>query len=784
MYNVKAYTNKSKFQNFNYGGFIVNLDNKIKVSMPFIHLKNNIVININNEFEKLTGYSKEELSDKSLEYISKILKINKQAFLKNITCCCEVFIFTKESEPLEVTIHKKTLSESEQIYFIKEKPNSRMNDRFQYVGAMLSYSKTGTAILSFPDLILLKANQKMFESIIHPSIHINNSLGLSITEVLPMEYKYNIFEKIIMQVAENKEPYFCKEMRILTYNNEIKYFDISIVPIIISGKIKYIVHTLKDVTEKIVSSNIIKEQNDELEAIIENMDDEVIIFNKDGKCINMNKKARVSHLIKDNTNITIEEIYKYTEFYEMDGSAASFDELTVTKLINGEKNEKKRLIRKIYNNVQYIETTGTPIYDIQNNFICGVLVIRDISEIIKYEESLYIKAQYNSLSNMIENLDLGIYRIKYPELHIIDINKTAYNLIKLVKPNIDPHSSLIGKSINHIITKDYIIDIIHNTSKNKYKSCFKTVKYNLDKKEIFRKYIFQPVLGLNNEVIEVIIIGMDITEEIKVKKELENALKIQDEVYSNVAHELKTPLNVIFSANQVMDLYINNDMTETNKQKLLEYNKSINQNCYRLTKLINNIVDLSKSKLGFLKLNLSNQNIVEVIETIVQSVTQYAKLKNLNIIFDTTIEEKIIACDPMMLERVMLNLLSNAIKFSKPNENIYINVVDKNNMIEISVEDTGIGIDKKHLGLIFDKYYQADKSLTRYAEGSGIGLSLSKVIAEMHGGKISVESELNKGSVFKLELPIKTVKNSKFNGRVNMRNKVEMIEIEFSDIYS
>ncbi len=889
------------------------LDINRKVSMPFVHLKNNIVIKLSNEFEKLIGYSKEELSGKSLEYINKILKINKQVCLENIEGCCEVFIFTKENEPLEVLIHKKALSENELIYFFKETPNSSMKDRFQYVGSMLSNNKTGTAILSFPDLILLKSNQQLFDSIIPPSIHINNSFGLSIKEILPMEYRKSIFEQIIMQITENKEPYFCEEMKILNCNNETKYFDVSFVPIFVSEKIKYIVHTLKDVTEKIVSSNIIKEQKDELEAIIENihdglytvdkdfyitklnkkinevvynpdsivktgdslkytkyydfegnplelgdfneykilngekikeqkfiahrpdgifyfsgsgspihdkngnikkalisirnitdqvkkdqiikaqkyeleaiienMNDEVIIFNKDGKCINMNKKAREIHSIDDKTNINIEDINTYI-YYEMDGSVISFDNLTISKLINGEKIENKRAFRKINNNVQYISITGTPIYDFQNNFICGVSVIRDISEIIKYEESLYNKAQYDSLSNIIENLDLGFFRYKYPELEIIDINKKGYFLVKQIIPNIGSHSSLIGKNINNIIFNHNIIDLIHNASKNKSKSYNETVKYNIDNKEIFQKYIFHPVMGMNNEIIEVILIGIDITEEIKAKTELENALKIQDEVYTNVAHELKTPLNVIFSANQIMELFLKNDLTGTNKLKLFDYSKSIKQNCYRLTKLINNIVDLSKSKLGFLKLNLSNQNIVEVIENIVESVTEYAKSNNLNIIFDTTIEEKIMACDPMMLERVMLNLLSNAIKFSKPNENIYVNVTDKGNIIEISVEDTGIGIDKKHLSLIFDKYYQADKSLTRYAEGSGIGLCLSQVIAEMHGGKISVESELDKGSVFKLELPVKTVENPSFNGRVNMSNKIEMINIEFSDIYS
>ena len=287
-------------------------------------------------------------------------------------------------------------------------------------------------------------------------------------------------------------------------------------------------------------------------------------------------------------------------------------------------------------------------------------------------------------------------------------------------------------------------------------------------------------LGTRN----VAILFNDITEEIKVKHKMEEMLKMQEAFFANVSHELKTPLNLIFSANQLMELYFKSNMIENNEEKLSNDINIIKQNCFRLTKLINNIVDLSKIEGGFLNLNLSNENIVHITEDIIQSVSDYIKCKGINIIFDTDAEEKLIACDPDNIERILLNLISNAIKFTNKKGTIYVNFYDKGDTVEIAVKDTGIGINKEHLIKIFERFQQVDKSLYRNAEGTGIGLSLVKSIVEMHGGKISVESTPGEGSIFTIELPVRTVENPKVTQQTkSIDNRIEMINIEFSDIY-
>ena len=188
---------------------------------------------------------------------------------------------------------------------------------------------------------------------------------------------------------------------------------------------------------------------------------------------------------------------------------------------------------------------------------------------------------------------------------------------------------------------------------------------------------------------------------------------------------------------------------------------------------------------GFFRVNLSNENIVDVTENIVQSISEYINGKDISIIFDTNIEEKIIACDPEKMERVILNLISNAIKFTNKDGFIFVNLIDKGDTVEIEVKDTGIGIKEKYLNNIFGRFEQVDKSLSRNAEGSGIGLSLVKSIVEMHDGKISVESKVGEGSIFKIELPVKTIEKTEvIEQSKSTNNKIEMINIEFSDIYS
>jgi signal transduction histidine kinase len=287
----------------------------------------------------------------------------------------------------------------------------------------------------------------------------------------------------------------------------------------------------------------------------------------------------------------------------------------------------------------------------------------------------------------------------------------------------------------------------------------------------------------NNNVLEV---SEDINRDEHLSKDINhfsNKFEMNDELFITMSHEFKTPLNVIYGAAQLMESILRNGVKICNNENFIRNINSIKKNCYRLNRIVGNILDLNKIELNTFKLNLSNNDIVEEFANIVQAVSSVVKQNGLNITFNSLIKEKFIACDAEQIERVLLNLISNAVKFSKADGNIFVNLADKGDFIEVEVKDDGIGMNEQFLEEIFNKYCQENNSLSRIAEGSGIGLFLAKAIVVLHGGNISVKSEIGIGSSFKFTIPSKilNIKNDE-NKIIIYDNKEEMINTEFSDI--
>lgn len=271
--------------------------------------------------------------------------------------------------------------------------------------------------------------------------------------------------------------------------------------------------------------------------------------------------------------------------------------------------------------------------------------------------------------------------------------------------------------------------------------------------------------------------------------------KVKNDFFANVSHELRTPLNIILASIQLSyDLEKpdnENDYHDYNKNNINRTLDTIKKNSYRLLRLINNLIDSSKITASFYDIHMTNCNIVNIVEDISSSVIDYVKARDLNIIFDTSIEEMIIACDADIIERIILNLLSNSVKFTNPGGSIFIRMYEENENIIISVKDTGIGIKFDEQKMVFERFKQVDKALNRKKEGSGIGLYLAKLLVEMHKGSIELKSELGNGTEFIITLPIIVLDNKEETNLLENQitshkviNGIDKIEIEFSDIYS
>ena len=261
--------------------------------------------------------------------------------------------------------------------------------------------------------------------------------------------------------------------------------------------------------------------------------------------------------------------------------------------------------------------------------------------------------------------------------------------------------------------------------------------------------------------------------------EMRDKYKFKTEFLYTISANLKRPINTIFEVNKILQ----NNKSKYDLKYIDNYARVVKQNSYRLKRLLNNIEEISKIENGILEMNYRRCDVVKFVENIVKLSREYSKDKNLEILFITNIQKKVILIDKDKIEKILLNLLSNSIKFTNNNGKIMVSINSNKEEVIISVEDTGVGIPNEKMDAIFENFEQVDTTLSRGAEGTGVGLALVKKLAYIHNAKINVYSKIGYGSKFELIL-----ENSKSNTMDEENEEydntdIEKIDIEFSDIY-
>jgi signal transduction histidine kinase len=271
-------------------------------------------------------------------------------------------------------------------------------------------------------------------------------------------------------------------------------------------------------------------------------------------------------------------------------------------------------------------------------------------------------------------------------------------------------------------------------------------------------------------------------ELIDIIEDLNNSIKLQEDFLLNISHDLRNPINVILSILQCFKYLDNTEKDQKNAKKKKEYRRLIKRNTLKMVKLIDNLIDTTKLEGNYYKINKKNVDIISIIEGIVGSVDKYAKQKKIELIFDTNVEECITAVDPESIDRIIMNLLSNAIKFSDEGGHVLVYIFVDKEEVKISIKDEGHGISTEDQKLVFNRFVQANQG-NNESKGSGIGLELVNHLTKLHGGNISLKSELGVGSEFIVTLPIKKINEDDEIHELVKRNKIDQLEVEFSDIY-
>jgi signal transduction histidine kinase len=253
---------------------------------------------------------------------------------------------------------------------------------------------------------------------------------------------------------------------------------------------------------------------------------------------------------------------------------------------------------------------------------------------------------------------------------------------------------------------------------------------------------WNPIIGGDRRPIGNVIIICDITAQTELDR-------TQTEFIAAVSHELRTPLTTI--QNSVSNMLAG--VTGKIAPKMNQYLNTMQADCHRLARLINDLLDMAKLEAGKMPINRSVTNLAEVAAKVVRAFSSSAAEKGLRLELVTEGRISRVYVDSQRIYQVFSNIITNAIKYTDKGGSILISLFECKNEVEAVVTDTGIGIAPEHQRHIFNKFYQISRQTGPGYNGSGLGLALSREIVAAHDGKMWVESELGKGSVFHFSLP-------------------------------
>ncbi len=348
-----------------------------------------------------------------------------------------------------------------------------------------------------------------------------------------------------------------------------------------------------------------------------------------------------------------------------------------------------------------------------------------------------IIAERNKTQTIIKNIADGVI-VTDPNANVLILNHSTERWFNLQE------GEAVERPLQHFIKEPKLIHLIEEAARRK-RGAASSVEITVKPEGTWKPQILQAraarVLQDDGKLIGIVTILRDITQQ----KEID---RMKTELVSMVAHELRSPLT---SISGFSELLLDDDM-ETGQQR--EYANIILTEATRLSELINKFLDISRIESGRIQPKMAEVDLNETIQMVVGNNSYLAAQKNIFVEVHEAPNLTPVHADSGMMEQVFINLFSNAIKYSPENTRIDIVLKNANQKVVVEVHDQGYGIPKEAQGKIFDKFFRVTEDQNvRESTGTGLGLSLVRQIVEMHGGRMELESEVGKGSVFSVILP-------------------------------
>ncbi|HPA54462.1 MAG TPA: ATP-binding protein [Bacillota bacterium] len=335
----------------------------------------------------------------------------------------------------------------------------------------------------------------------------------------------------------------------------------------------------------------------------------------------------------------------------------------------------------------------------------------------------------NKVEAILTNMTDGIIAVN-AEGVVIHANPAAYKIFNireedLYNRNFDDAAEKLDLGIT-------FNDILNDSDNN----------YNiLSINNLIIKISVVQIINEHNKAEGAMLVLQDVTEQEKLDK-------MRKEFVANVSHELRTPLTTIRSYTETLL-----DGALDNKEYTLNFLKVINSESERMTRLVKDLLQLSKLDYDKMEWNMKSLSILNILRDCVVKMEMAAKQKNQSLSFEAIGELCEINGDKDRIEQVIINIISNAIKYTPENGSIKVTAKRLKDSVEIRIADSGIGIPKDDLPRLFERFYRVDKARSRSMGGTGLGLSIAKNIVEAHKGSIRIESEYGKGSEVIINFP-------------------------------
>ncbi len=311
---------------------------------------------------------------------------------------------------------------------------------------------------------------------------------------------------------------------------------------------------------------------------------------------------------------------------------------------------------------------------------------------------------------------------------------------------------VIGKHLSMLLPPQRVHELAEMRAKVELSGALRDIEVASNRKDgaaIYLSLSVSPITGIDGKIAGFLRVAKDITEKKRYERRLKELDKLKSDFVSNVSHELRTPLTAIKGSVDNMLDGLTGDLNEKQSRYLVR----IKSNTDRLARLINDLLDLSKIEAG-IKLKPTNLDLATIAGEVIESLRPLAAEKLITITIESLESALDAWADPDRIAEILMNLLGNAIKFT-PNDGTVSLSLQRNGTewVEVSVADTGPGIPSEEANRIFDKFYQVTQAKNQKAVGTGLGLTITKALVEMHGGRIWLESEVGKGSIFSFTLP-------------------------------